>query len=228
VLFAQDGSVKVGDFGFSTLSHAHELLNTFCGSPPYAAPELFQDKQYVGTKVDIWALGVLLYQMLVGKMPFLGDTIPVLQKCILKGQYNMPSHLSANAQTLIRGILTQKPSDRYTMDDIVNSTWMSCAILDCKDSGLGSSESTLRGGVEALQDQLQQTLTTFGVPFNDLTALQEDTPRDSAAGIYRIVLHQLQRKKAEETSTADCNSPSSQRRSSAEGRQNGTKFCIIL
>ena len=230
VLFAQDGTVKVGDFGFSTLSHAHELLNTFCGSPPYAAPELFQDKQYVGTKVDIWALGILLYFMLVGKMPFIGDTIPVLQKCILKGQYHIPSQLSTNVQTLIRGMLTQKPSDRYTMDDIVNSAWMGCAVIGCNDSGLGSSESTLREGVEMLQDQLQQTLTKLGVPFDDLTALQEDTPRDCAAGTYRIVLHQLQRKKAEQTTVA-CNSPSSQHRSSGstEGRRTITsKLCIIL
>ena len=141
----------------------------------------------------------------------------------------MPSQLSTNAQTLIRGVLTQKPSDRYTMDDIVNSAWMGCAVIGCNDSGLGSSESTLREGVETLQDQLQLTLTKLGVPFNDLTALQEDTPRDSAAGTYRIVLHQLQRKKAEQITV--CNSPSSQYRSSgsAEGRQMITsKLCIIL
>jgi len=222
--------VKVGDFGFSTLSNAHELLNTFCGSPPYAAPELFQDKQYVGIKVDIWALGILLYFMLVGKMPFVGDTIPVLQKCILKGQYHVPSQLSTNAQTLIQGLLTQKPSDRYTMDDIMNSAWTECVVIGCNDSGLGSSESTLREGVETLQDQLQLTLTKLGVPFSDLTALQEDTPRDSAAGTYRIVLHQLQRKKAEQNTTV-CNSPSSHHRSSASagGRQTiASKLCIIL
>lgn len=231
VLFAQDGTVKVGDFGFSTLSHADELLSTFCGSPPYAAPELFQDKQYAGDKVDIWALGILLYFMLVAKTPFTGDTIPVLQKCILKGQFTFPSHLSADSKTLIQGILTQNPSERYAIDDIVNSTWMGDAIIDREDSGLGSSESTLHRGAETLHEQLQQRLTELGVPFDDLNTLRQDTPRDSISGTYRIILHQLQRNQAEQT--AVCNSPNScysqQQNDINTGRKNVTsKLCIIL
>lgn len=231
VLFAQDGTVKVGDFGFSTLSRTHDLLNTFCGSPPYAAPELFQDKHYVGTKVDIWALGVLLYFMLIAKMPFTGDTIPVLQKSILKGNFSLPSRLSEDSKTLIKGILTQDPTERYNIDDIISSMWMGDAIIDREDSGLGSSESTLQKGAETLQEQLQQRLTELGVPFGDLNTLRQDVPRDSVSGTYRIILHQLQRNQVEQT--ASCSSPDSchspQQYDINTGNKNVTsKLCIIL
>ena len=231
VLFTQDGTVKVGDFGFSTLSHIHDLLNTFCGSPPYAAPELFQDKQYIGTKVDIWALGILLYFILVAKMPFTGDTIPALQKNILKGHFTFPSRLSADAKTLIQGILTQDPTERYNIDDIVGSTWMGDAIINREDSGLGSSESTLQKGAETLHEQLQQKLTELGVPFSDLDTLRQDVPRDSISGTYRIVLHQMQRSQVEET--AVCNSPNScygqhQNDNKQSHKSVTSKLCIIL
>lgn len=231
VLFAQDGTVKVGDFGFSTLSRTNELLNTFCGSPPYAAPELFQDKQYVGAKVDIWALGILLYFMLVAKTPFTGDTIPVLQKCILKGQFTFPKYLSTDSKGLIQGLLTQNPDERCTIDEIVNSAWMGDAIVGCDDSGLGSSESTLQKGAETLHEQLQQKLTELGVPYGDLDTLQQDVPRDSISGTYRIILHQLQRSQLERTAVS--NSPNSCY-SQKEGDVNTghkmttSKFCIIL
>lgn len=74
IFFADPITIKVGDFGFSNqLKTKHDHLNTFCGSPPYAAPELFSDESYIGPLVDLWAMGVLFYFMLTGTMPFKGD-----------------------------------------------------------------------------------------------------------------------------------------------------------
>ncbi|XP_075229133.1 serine/threonine-protein kinase NIM1-like isoform X2 [Lycorma delicatula] len=118
------GSVKLGDFGFSTRVSTEELLRTFCGSPPYAAPELFRDASYQGQPVDIWALGVLLFFMTTGHMPFPADSIAGLKRSILLGVITTPAHLTHECRTLIRGILRQSPSDRYKLDQIIYSEWL--------------------------------------------------------------------------------------------------------
>jgi len=76
----------VGDFGFSTTGYKGQLLTTFCGSPPYAAPELYRDEAYEGGPVDVWAMGVMLYFMTEGRLPFIGTSIPNLKRNILNGK----------------------------------------------------------------------------------------------------------------------------------------------
>ena len=123
VFFVSDTQIKVGDFGFSTHSKGN-MLDTFCGSPPYAAPELFQDSSYQGELVDIWAMGVMLYYMVSGIMPFQGETIPQLKTKILEGKFNMPEGLTPVCQDLISGLLTNNTDERFVMDDIFSSMWV--------------------------------------------------------------------------------------------------------
>lgn len=103
VLVISEEHVKLGDFGFSTqVTGAQQFLNTFCGSPPYASPELFNDDHYLGGPVDIWALGVLLFFVLTANMPFSAPTVPQLRSSILKGEYRIPGHFSPPCVKLIR------------------------------------------------------------------------------------------------------------------------------
>lgn len=78
-----------------------EKLETFCGSPPYAAPELFLDQRYDGRPVDVWSLGVLLFFMTTATMPFLGDNMAGLRRSILAGQVDTPPWMSQFLKSLI-------------------------------------------------------------------------------------------------------------------------------
>ncbi|XP_062391965.1 MAP/microtubule affinity-regulating kinase 3, partial [Sardina pilchardus] len=83
LLLDADMNIKIADFGFSNKFTMGSKLDTFCGSPPYAAPELFRDEHYMGACVDVWALGVMLFFMATGTMPFRADTVAKLKRCIL-------------------------------------------------------------------------------------------------------------------------------------------------
>ncbi|XP_050077163.1 probable serine/threonine-protein kinase MARK-A [Anopheles maculipalpis] len=125
VLLVSEERIKLADFGFSTqlVNGPWQHLDTFCGSPPYAAPELFSDDHYIGGPVDIWALGILLYFMLEGCMPFKAPTVPLLRTAVLKGEFVISTSLSVPCCRVIQRILVHTPSRRPTIEQLLECQW---------------------------------------------------------------------------------------------------------
>ena len=110
--------LKLVDFGLSNTYEKDELIKTACGSPCYAAPEMISGKDYEGFYSDLWSCGVVLYCMLVGKLPFDDEDIKKLYHNIKIANYYMPNFLSINAQDLLRKILVTNPKRRIKLEEL--------------------------------------------------------------------------------------------------------------
>lgn len=128
-----EGNVKIADFGLSNFYNKDSLLKTFCGSPLYASPEIVNGQPYNGPEVDCWSLGVILYTLVYGAMPFEGNDFKTLRKQISNGDYYEPNTPS-EAAGLIRHILTVNPAKRAKMTDILNHWWVN---LGYKETPIG-------------------------------------------------------------------------------------------
>ncbi|KAL8615885.1 Serine/threonine-protein kinase sik3 [Nucella lapillus] len=117
-------NIKIADFGFSNFFNPTTPLKTWCGSPPYAAPELFEGKEYDAPKVDVWSLGVVLYVLVCGALPFDGSTLQSLRRRVLSGKFRIPFFMSTECEALIRSMLVVDSSRRVTIDQIVAHAWM--------------------------------------------------------------------------------------------------------
>lgn len=111
-------NAKIADFGFSNQFTVGQQLSTWCGSPPYAAPELFQGRQYTGPEVDIWSLGVVLYVLICGALPFDGTTLSMLRSRVLSGKFKVPLFMSTECERLVKRMLVVDPLKRATMQEI--------------------------------------------------------------------------------------------------------------
>ncbi|NWT88653.1 SIK2 kinase, partial [Lanius ludovicianus] len=112
------------DFGFGNFYKSGEPLTTWCGSPPYAAPEVFEGQQYEGPQLDIWSMGVVLYVLVCGALPFDGPTLPILRQRVLEGRFRIPYFMSEECEHLIRRMLVLDPSKRLTIAQIKEHKWM--------------------------------------------------------------------------------------------------------
>ncbi|XP_065834731.1 serine/threonine-protein kinase NIM1-like isoform X2 [Oscarella lobularis] len=195
VMFTNDSVVKICDFGFSKQARASDHLDTFCGSPPYAAPELFKDAHYMGPAVDIWACGVMLFFMVVGVMPFHAENISKLKARIIDGAYRVPDYVTAACRTLIGSLLKSVPSNRATIAEIRGAAWL---------DGVHFPESLPPYPVHPLETDGVDLATTleahavlddYGITRDHLEKTGRDS-RNSVTGTYRIVMHQIHRKQS--------------------------------
>ncbi|PCG88496.1 Ubiquitin-associated domain (UBA) [Penicillium occitanis (nom. inval.)] len=123
LLIDSEKNVKIADFGLSNIMTDGNFLKTSCGSPNYAAPEVISGKLYAGPEVDVWSCGVILYVLLVGRLPFDDDYIPALFKKIAAGNFHMPSYISPGAARLIRAMLQVHPVHRISIAEIRQDPW---------------------------------------------------------------------------------------------------------
>ncbi|TRZ01384.1 hypothetical protein DNTS_033769 [Danionella cerebrum] len=237
VFYTCSTCVKVGDFGFSTVSRRDETLNTFCGSPPYAAPELFRDEHYIGVCVDIWALGVMLFFMVTGTMPFRAETVPKLKRCILDGAYTIPSWVPEPCQKLIRGILQLQPSDRLSVEQMMACEWLQNVdfpkpldpfqleplhLVERKLCELEEHETEVKNALEAL-----------GITPEHIHNNQGKDCRSSITGVYRILLHRAHKRQAVEsmpvvTHVESTSEAKKERLKTYRSLRHTSKLCILL
>ncbi|CAO3600529.1 unnamed protein product [Absidia cylindrospora] len=123
LLLDSKNNIKIADFGMASLQPTGSMLETSCGSPHYASPEIVAGMPYNGSASDIWSCGVILFALLTGHLPFDDENIRQLLKKVKAGKYVMPDDISRNAQDLIRRILVVDPSKRLTMDQIMAHPW---------------------------------------------------------------------------------------------------------
>uniref|UniRef100_A0A7N6B238 non-specific serine/threonine protein kinase n=1 Tax=Anabas testudineus TaxID=64144 RepID=A0A7N6B238_ANATE len=124
LLLDADSNIKIADFGFSNEFKVGSKLDTFCGSPPYAAPELFQGKKYDGPEVDIWSLGVILYTLVSGSLPFDGQNLKELRERVLRGKYRVPFYMSTDCEGILRRFLVLNPAKRCSLEQIMKDKWI--------------------------------------------------------------------------------------------------------
>lgn len=123
LLLDQNKNIKIADFGLSNMITDGDFMQTACGSPNYAAPEIISGKLYAGPEVDIWSAGVVLYAILCGSLPFDDENTKNLYRKIKSGIFALPDYLDKGAVHIIVHMLQVDPMKRATIAELKEYSW---------------------------------------------------------------------------------------------------------
>uniref|UniRef100_A0A8C1IVG6 BR serine/threonine kinase 2 n=1 Tax=Cyprinus carpio TaxID=7962 RepID=A0A8C1IVG6_CYPCA len=123
LLLDEKNNIRIADFGMASLQVGDSLLETSCGSPHYACPEVIRGEKYDGRKADVWSCGVILFALLVGALPFDDDNLRNLLEKVKLGVFHMPHFIPPDCQNLLRGMIEVDSGNRLTLELIQKHTW---------------------------------------------------------------------------------------------------------
>uniref|UniRef100_A0A673C3L2 Serine/threonine-protein kinase PLK4 n=1 Tax=Sphaeramia orbicularis TaxID=375764 RepID=A0A673C3L2_9TELE len=129
LLLTSNMNIKIGDFGLATqLKLPNEKHFTMCGTPNYISPEVATRSAH-GLESDVWSLGCMFYAFLMGRPPFDTDTVKHTLSKVVLGEYEMPSHVSVEAQDLIHQLLQKDPAQRPSLSAVLDHPFMTESLL---------------------------------------------------------------------------------------------------
>uniref|UniRef100_A0A8C6T8M0 non-specific serine/threonine protein kinase n=1 Tax=Neogobius melanostomus TaxID=47308 RepID=A0A8C6T8M0_9GOBI len=185
-------NIKIADFGFGNFFQPGEPLTTWCGSPPYAAPEVFEGQQYEGPQLDIWSMGVVLYVLVCGALPFDGPTLPVLRQRVLEGRFRIPYFMTEDCEHLIRRMLVLDPSKRLSVAQIKEHKWMALEIPVSRPVLYQQPVSTEgEGGVGEYSEQVLRLMHSLGIDQHKTIESLQNKSYNHFAAIYYLLVERL-------------------------------------
>ncbi|KAJ3021939.1 Map microtubule affinity-regulating kinase [Thoreauomyces humboldtii] len=195
--------IKIADFGFSNYFDPDSKLDTFCGSPPYAAPELFQGRRYTGPEVDIWSLGVILYVLTTGCLPFDGKNLQEMRESVCRGKYRIPFYLSDFCEKLLRKFLVRDPYKRSGLEMLIDDGWINDGYSDSPISTDVSQK------VEENEAIIRLMVQKYSLDRDAILQKLKDNVYDEVSSIYYLLYYEKDTRKTIATELA----------ASAEGNQ---------
>ncbi|KAJ3304524.1 Map microtubule affinity-regulating kinase [Kappamyces sp. JEL0829] len=180
--------LKISDFGLSNFYDSKSLLQTCCGSPVYSAPELIEGKKYTGPEVDVWSLGINVYAMVVGDLPFADANLSALYDSILKGKYKIPDFVSADCRDFISKLLVINPKKRSTLAQLYDHPWLSSTITFLEP--LSETFDPFRPKDETQMDtKVLDTMEQMGLDRKTTVQSVLTGKFNQAAGLYFLLSH---------------------------------------
>ncbi|XP_048350379.1 LOW QUALITY PROTEIN: serine/threonine-protein kinase SIK1 [Sphaerodactylus townsendi] len=198
-------NIKLADFGFGNFYKSGEPLSTWCGSPPYAAPEVFEGKEYEGPHLDIWSLGVVLYVLVCGSLPFDGPNLPTLRQRVLEGRFRIPYFMSQDCETLIRRMLVVDPTKRITIAQIKQHKWMQADPSLQQQQSLLFSMQNYNSNLGDYNEQVLGIMHSLGIDRQRTVESLQNSSYNHFAAIYYLLLERLKEYRSNQLSNRPAN-----------------------
>ncbi|VDL69556.1 unnamed protein product [Nippostrongylus brasiliensis] len=231
LLLDERNNIKVADFGMASLQVEGSMLETSCGSPHYACPEVIRGEKYDGRKADVWSCGVILYALLVGALPFDDDNLRNLLEKVKKGVFHIPHFVPADVQSLLRAMIEVDPAKRYSLADVFRHPWVAGTTRNEPELELPMAQVVQTHVIpseESIDPDVFRHMNSLGC-FKDKQKLIDEllsTRHNTEKMVYFLLLDRKRRRPAQEDETeiilrgsAQLNDPPKKRTDSARANR---------